>query len=627
MENPIVYSPVDAGKIISDTAANLMKSAATSGWAKVKKYFKDFSAEESIEIGTAFNDYIRVTQERNSKIKTLIYRRVPKDIYSFYECVGLRLEGKVIKTSNVSDVLKIGKKILVTGTGGIGKSILMKHLFLNTIKDTEYIPVLLELRKFNGMENKDISIYRAIYQTLSDNGFALADEYYKYSLEKGGYIILLDGFDEVNRDKLKKVQEEIKSFSDKFEKNTYIISSRPTEMFIGWNDFVETSVMPLSKKQALSLVNKIEFDESAKRAFYTELSRTLYDKYTSFASNPLLLTIMLLTFSNHASIPENLNEFYEEAFTTLFNMHDATKDCYLRDIRTGLGCEEFKTVFSYICFKSYFRGQFEFTEHQLRERIQEAQSRFPLYKFTIEDFQEDLTLSVCMLVKDGLSYRFSHRSFQEYFAALYTCKLTDDVQSKLLATWFDESISVVGDEYMAMLYNLQPDKVNKIVLCPGLKKLKELYDSIGFSVELLKELFSGVHLRRLYKLENSKRVTDYTIDFDISNRYLCNILMITCKLNHFFNPNAEGIKKTREIASTWVSEREKQDPQNRYRIEPIEFDDLMIFLDEHNFTVADFLEACKWIEARFIFSFKILEKYSENSISRKKKVSSILDEL
>ena len=40
MENPIVYSPVDAGKIISDTAANLMKSAATSGWAKVKKYFK-----------------------------------------------------------------------------------------------------------------------------------------------------------------------------------------------------------------------------------------------------------------------------------------------------------------------------------------------------------------------------------------------------------------------------------------------------------------------------------------------------------------------------------------------------------------------------------------------------------
>lgn len=40
MENPIVYSPVDAGKIISDTAANLMKSAATSGWAKVKSILR-----------------------------------------------------------------------------------------------------------------------------------------------------------------------------------------------------------------------------------------------------------------------------------------------------------------------------------------------------------------------------------------------------------------------------------------------------------------------------------------------------------------------------------------------------------------------------------------------------------
>lgn len=262
---------------------------------------------------------------------------------------------------------------------------------------------------------------------------------------------MLDGFDEVNRDRLKKVQEEIKSFSDKYEKNAYIISSRPTELFIGWNDFIETSVMSLTKEQALSLVGKIEFDEASKKAFYAELDNVLYDKYRSFASNPLLLTIMLLTFSNHASIPENLNEFYEEAFTTLFNMHDATKDCYLRDIRSGLGCEEFKKVFAYICFKSYFSQQFEFTEHQLKERIQESKERFSSYKFTVEDYEEDLTLSVCMLVRDGLEYQFSHRSFQEYFAAWYTCKLTDDVQTKLLTSWFDESDSVISDEYMTMI--------------------------------------------------------------------------------------------------------------------------------------------------------------------------------
>lgn len=451
MESPVVYSPIDTGKILSDTATNLIKSVTVTGWNRLKKYFKDIDAEESIELGTAFNEYIRLTQEKASKVKTLIYRKVPKNIYSFYECVGLSLEERTIDTNSVKNILDIGKKIIVTGTGGIGKSILMKHLFLSTLTDTEYIPILLELRKFNGMEIKDISLYQAIYQSLSDNGFKLADEYYKYSLEQGGYVILLDGFDEVNRDRLKKVQEEIKSFSDKYEKNAYIISSRPTELFIGWNDFIETSVMSLTKEQALSLVRKIEFDEASKKAFYAELDNVLYDKYRSFASNPLLLTIMLLTFSNHASIPENLNEFYEEAFTTLFNMHDATKDCYLRDIRSGLGCEEFKKVFAYICFKSYFSQQFEFTEHQLKERIQESKERFSSYKFTVEDYEEDLTLSVCMLVRDGLEYQFSHRSFQEYFAAWYTCKLTDDVQTKLLTSWFDESDSVISDEYMTMI--------------------------------------------------------------------------------------------------------------------------------------------------------------------------------
>ena len=326
MENPVVYSPIDTGKILSDTATNLIKSATVTGWNRLKKYFKDIDAEESIELGTAFNEYIRQTQEKTSKVKTLIYRKVPKNIYSFYECVGLSLEDRTIDTNSVKNILDVEKKIVVTGTGGIGKSILMKHLFLSTLADTEYIPILLELRKFNGIEIKDISLYQAVYQSLSDNGFKLADEYYKYSLEQGGYVILLDGFDEVNRDRLKKVQEEIKSFSDKYEKNAYIISSRPSELFIGWNDFIETSVMSLTKEQALSLVRKIEFDEASKRAFYAELDNVLYDKYRSFASNPLLLTIMLLTFSNHASIPENLNEFYEEAFSTLFNMHDATKE-------------------------------------------------------------------------------------------------------------------------------------------------------------------------------------------------------------------------------------------------------------------------------------------------------------
>jgi hypothetical protein len=100
-----------------------------------------------------------------------------------------------------------------------------------------------------------------------------------------------------------------------------------------------------------------------------------------------------------------------------------------------LGCDDFKLVFSHFCFKSYFIDEHEFTEAKVQKYITEAKEKANRNNFRIEDFQDDLIYSVCMLVREGLNYRFSHRSFQEYFAAWYTCKLTDNIQEKLLLTW------------------------------------------------------------------------------------------------------------------------------------------------------------------------------------------------
>lgn len=443
--------------------------------------------------------------------------------------------------------------------------------------------------------------------------FAWKKKYFESSLKEGGYVILLDGFDEINHDKVSHMTLEIKKLCDKYHENNFIISSRPTDGFIGWNDFSEMSALPMTKEQALSLIRKIEFDESVKSTFYTALDESLFEKYRSFASNPLLLTIMLLTFNNHASIPDKLNDFYEEAFSTLFNMHDATKDCYVRDIRTKLGCEDFKTIFSYICFKTYFKGEFEFSENKLREHIQKAKEKFSTMQFSVDDFQEDLILSVCMLVKDGLSYRFSHRSFQEYFAAWYTCKETDEHQKKLLSTWLEESDSALKDEYLTMLFNLQPEKVNKIVFCPGIKKLQDLYNKLGFSLELLKELFQGIRINQ-YILKND--ILHYRIALIIKDFYICNILQMTCKLNKYpyFKDGCNDYDDTlaEKIISTF---------KEKYKREWT-FDEVF-----HIISNQELLECLKWLERQCIFCFDVLSQNMENSISRKKKVLSIIDEL
>lgn len=460
---------INSTDVITGVTTSLCEDAIKAAWGKVKKFFKDMSAQESIDFGDAYEKYLTKTKSKYSRIKTLIYRRTPRDLYSFYECMGLRHEGKTIDTSDVNNVLNIGKKIIISGTGGIGKSTMLKHLFINTIENTGYIPVLIELRSFNALDTKDVSVYDMIYKMLSDNGFKIEKEYFEYSMNSGGYVLLFDGYDELNRDKSSKIASEIRSLSDKYSSNYYIVSSRPSDEFIGWNDFSEVTTNPLTKEQAISLIKKIDFDERVKDKFISELDRNLFEKYRSFAQNPLLLTIMLLTYENNATIPDNLNDFYELAFSTLFNMHDATKDSFVRDIRTGLGCEDFKKIFAYVCFKSYFADVFEFSDAALTNYLHQAQEKFDKITFNTNDFQDDLTQSVCMLVKDGLVYHFSHRSFQEYFAAWYTCKLTDDIQAKLLTARIKESESIFMDNYFSMLFNLQSEKVNKIILLPGIK--------------------------------------------------------------------------------------------------------------------------------------------------------------
>lgn len=604
----------DEGKIVSDVAASLIKDAISSSWEKVKKYFKAIDAKQSIKYRVAYEKYLTNTWDKNGKIKTIIYRRMPKDLYSFYECTDIEHEGKRISTENISNILAISGKIIVSGTGGIGKSILFKHLFLNIIETTDYIPVLIELRKFNFFESKDISLGDAVYQTLIENGFTLEREYFDYSMKEGGYIILLDGYDEVGRDKAQKVTSEIKSLSDKFPENKYIISSRPTESFIGWNDFVEVLACKLTKKQALSLIDKIEFDKSVKETFYKALDETLFDKYESFASNPLLLTIMLLTFSNHASIPDKLNDFYEEAFSTLFNMHDATKDCYVRDIRSKLGSEDFKAVFAYICFKSYFSSEFEFSEARLRKYIQMAKEKFNNLQFSVDDFQEDLILSVCMLVKDGLNYRFTHRSFQEYFAAWYTCKITDDEQYKLLTAWMGESNAPLTDEYILMLFNMQSEKVNKVIFSPGIKKVKRLYNQYGYSLQFLQQLFYGVQvINRSSDDSPSKK----TLSLMVREDYLCNILRCTCRCNKY----RYGQQGQKQIDyEDQIAKRLINGEKNKHKVFPIE-EAVKVVREE------ELLSAVSWFEKQYEFCVMIMEQSSGKGSIRKKKVASIIDEL
>ena len=216
----------------------------------------------------------------------------------------------------------------------------------------------------------------------------------------------------------------------------------------------------------------MEFDKDVRDRFVKALEEDLYEKHKSFASNPLLLSIMLLTFENYAEIPEKLHLFYANAFETLYEKHDATKAGYRREIKSNLSFDNFRTVFSFFCFFTYGQGKTEFSRDELISILKKIAKK--KIQFKASDYVYDLENSLCLLYKDGLNYRFAHRSFQEYFAAFFMKELSDEnMKNMSFRLITQDSFRAANDNVFSMLYDMCEDRFEQNVLLPVLIEFEE----------------------------------------------------------------------------------------------------------------------------------------------------------
>jgi predicted NACHT family NTPase len=197
----VPLAPIDVNKVI----AELIKTYGKEIWNCAKSKYKRRKIKNEIEYLTAYEDYLKQAWDKYSKVKTILFNRQPQELYSFYECIGLefrnnkltrqaRAKTTVIDTSIVKNVLDYTKHAIITGTGGIGKSTLLKHLFLSSICTKQSIPIFVELRSIDESE----SVLDCIYRNVSNLGFNLEKEYFEYGLSCGNHLLLFDGYDEVS---------------------------------------------------------------------------------------------------------------------------------------------------------------------------------------------------------------------------------------------------------------------------------------------------------------------------------------------------------------------------------------------------------------------------------------------
>ena len=95
-------------------------------------------------------------------------------------------------------------------------------------------------------------------------GFNLEKEYFSYALDRGGFLLLLDGYDEMSPENRSHFFEEIDVLCDKYPGNYVIVSSRYLEELFGWQRFSIYETQPLSLDKAVELVKKTEYEKEVK---------------------------------------------------------------------------------------------------------------------------------------------------------------------------------------------------------------------------------------------------------------------------------------------------------------------------------------------------------------------------
>lgn len=491
----IIGTAADAG--VKKAAENVVNR----GLNALIDFVKNRYGNARIVLGTAFERYLSNATLRYNQVRTLATGDTPRTIIgsgSFYEKIGVMFRDKYIETSTVDALLRISTHILISGTGGTGKSILMRYLFLNTADRGEYVPVLLELRKASNLDDGKISVVDLIFNSLSDFDVDLPRDQFEYSLRLGKYLFLFDGFDEVKESNSLETAAAIQSFCSKYPQNPCILTSRPNEIKLSpFETFTIMNTTSLTKSQAVSLSSKI-WDRSEKTAeFCKRLDEEYFDKLKDFAENPLLLTMMFLTYMHNGEIPENLADFYQKSFDALYNAHDnRDKGVFRRDFSCKIEENEFKRLFSHFCFQTFFKEKYEFRDDEILAQINSSAKKAGVSGVKPEAYRDDLCNAVCMMVKDGLEYHFSHRSFQTYFAALYTSKLPDDQQKRLFDTILSKSLYWENEDYYSILSQLEPDRFLQNALEKKLRRfLVEAESSHNPFEYILFRLFNQVAVR------------------------------------------------------------------------------------------------------------------------------------
>ncbi len=334
------------------------------------------------------------------------------------------------------------QRLAILGPPGSGKSTLLEHLVLTYAENRQrhyqkracqLVPILIYLRDIREIVSQtEAPDLPTIVEQQTEIAKLNPNEWFTTQLNRGQCLVMLDGLDEVaDAQQRKQVSKWVSKQIKSFPKSYFIVTSRP----FGYRDMplneitATLDVKPFTLTQIKTFIQNWYFQNELMRRLGKEddgvrqkanqQANDLIGRITSESSlaklalNPLLLTMIATVHCYRGALPGRRVELYEEICDVLLGRRQDAKG-----ISSVLTAGQKKAVLQSLALGLMEKPTREFElsvgVDLIAERLEGIINHLSATDFLISIENQ----SGLLIEREKGIYEFTHKSFQEYLAAV-----------------------------------------------------------------------------------------------------------------------------------------------------------------------------------------------------------------
>ena len=457
-----------------------VKKFVTSKLQDFAKWCKEKGKEIATPKSEYFKTYLERMYEKCNIVKTMAFSNSQlrlKDIY-----IPLTLKNwfdSTVIDGVPKKLIKKYKKILITDTAGMGKSTVLKRIFIAMIDNVEEnigIPIYIELNRLHEghlIADEIKKELKSLFET--DDNELLQD-----LIRSGGFVFFLDGYDEIASD-IALVTNDIQDFISKSGgKNYFFLTSRPDARLNSFGDFQSFSIEPLERKEAFELLTKYDLSDNKERSkgLIVELNSGKYSAIEEYLGNPLLVSLLFTAYYYGKKVPLKKSQFYRQVYNALFEDHKLAQGVKPHNKKSLSDIDDFNSVLRYIGYECLISFGVRFDEDTILRSIARARDYYGNLKFGPSAFLKDLYTTVPLLIKEGAEYSWAHKSLMEYFAAQFIAVDAKENQDIILSGIYESADTSKYGNMLDIYYDIDYKGFSKNITLPLCEEYVKFCESV-----------------------------------------------------------------------------------------------------------------------------------------------------